>query len=439
MGQQKYKFIVNGKIDNDKTSPTFRQVLGGTDVTEYYLRETLNITLNGNHKNTFSAEFMTPPGLMDIYKEIALVEEYNNRLLYSGIIDVVESVQLTPFEFKFRVSSSGYNYIFNGRTFAGSFNFSIDGKYDGDIVDDLVRNFMTDDALTPEYSEGISIGEIQTGGYAEWYEVLASSASKIFDNLARRNGFVWYLRPYKVFYFLNETELYTNPAYDDLELRNPIEVDEDFANIKRLNDVRGIVVTKSLKAYRNKQFVIGNMEEDNRITASANNQTEIDRMRAINPNLSGVLGATVTNGDIQLQADAVALAVKYVKAFDSEQFQIQFETFNSTFNVQQVFLGKWTKAGLPNKTSFVIDSLVITDNGSYDKYLGDENFTFNYAVSGHSIDIQREVRTTPDWRDRFTDFTNDKIYSNPYSRNGGAITNRGSDDSYNKSKSILYQ
>jgi len=434
----KYRFILNAKFDIEIVDGKMNAVLiSGTDITKYYLRNSISIKLSNDYKNSFSARFNINPSEINLYQEITVLESYNDRNLFSGIISSIKPIRVAPHDFIFEVRSEGYQMIFENRTFEGV----IAEAYTGKIVRDIVYDWMTNEGANPEFSENIRIGLWQNGLLAINYDMIASSSSKIIDDLAKANGFKWWLSNYKVFYFIDIDLLYnTNKQgslsqedkdlIESMELFNPLEIDEDLTNERRLNNVQNLELEYTIDKYRNKQTIIGNMTGGAKIRANTFDSTERDRLKIVNPNLSGVVGAVVTNSDIDLIEDAQGLATKYVKAYNSEQVNISFSTFNPTFAPLQIFQAKYPSAGLEEQTTFVIDSISIVDTGIYDT--SNENYEFLYSIKAHAVDLEKPVLPQSNWKQRFYDFVNSKLTSNPDSRTSGSVISRDSEDSYIK-------
>ena len=122
---------------------------------------------------------------------------------FIGVIETVSRHKLSP--------KSGIiywtircidNHYFADKRLAAEVYTSKTAKF---IVEDLVTNYLT--------GEGITIGEVQTGPTFEETIINYQPISKVFDILAEKSGFIWFIDKYKQLFFLERTT-YTAAPFD---------------------------------------------------------------------------------------------------------------------------------------------------------------------------------------------------------------------------------
>ncbi len=103
------------------------------------------------------------------------------------------------------------------------------------IVEDIITNYLA--------AEGVTVGEVQTGATFEETIINYQSASRVFEVLADKSGFIWYIDNDKKLYFIERT---TNSA--------PFSV--DYGDIIRERKMSSSL-TESNPSYRNTQYLRG--------------------------------------------------------------------------------------------------------------------------------------------------------------------------------------
>ncbi len=120
-----------------------------------------------------------------------------------------------------------WHYLADKRRVAKTYATPQTAKY---IIEDIITDYLA--------AEGIIIGEIQTGPVIEQMIINYQSPSAVFDALAEKAGYIWYIDPYKALYFVERT---TTPAPFDVTTN---ETRRFFSSLEQKSDM-----------YRNRQYI----------------------------------------------------------------------------------------------------------------------------------------------------------------------------------------
>lgn len=121
-----------------------------------------------------------------------------DTLIFSGFIDIPESVRMSPAGGLFhRIQCMDNHFLADKRLVIASYS-ATDA---GDIVTDLHTNYLD--------AEGVTIGAIQTGPEIAEAVFNYTTVAQALDALAEYAGFTWYIDENKALYFIDRT---TNAA-----------------------------------------------------------------------------------------------------------------------------------------------------------------------------------------------------------------------------------
>ncbi|SHK49072.1 hypothetical protein [Paramaledivibacter caminithermalis] len=350
----------------------YQILIGGVDLTSNLIEGSLTVNKNLNTKNSMSCSilkreednFSISPG-----QEITVVND--GEIIYGGLIQKAPHKRISKGNsktLKIEISTMAYEQITGRRTVAGTW----ENTYAGVIVQSLTQTWLS--------TEGITVGEIDSGVLIEKYSVKAKSIKGIIDDLAEASGFQWWISMDKKLYFkvINSAEEcpynigpgYSFTDYDDVSLDN------------------------DLSRYANKVFVLGKEINGQRVMGAAEDQVEIEKMASLYG--SGVYGITVINNNITSNSEAQIVAQNILKAklFNSK---LSFKTNTSGFKPGQIIKVQLSEfEELKTEKTFIIESVRAVDVRTKLKFF----------ISARSFTSETTYGEQKDWTDAFKNFVN---------------------------------
>jgi hypothetical protein len=213
-------------------------------------------------------------------------------LVFGGTLKVVEIRRLGGGSCNTYIAdcvSEGYNHIPARRTVADYFDdITTPGLTAGDIVEFMCDNYLIE--------EGITQGTIDNGVEIYEYpqEEVGYSVKQALDDMAEASGFVWFIDDDRELHFI-ATEAVGAAA-------NTLEDGGAFT------DYWDVEVTETLEDYRNKQFILGGIDDDGDTVLVGSTDFAEVKNRQDREGGSGVYGNVFENPNItafvELTADA---------------------------------------------------------------------------------------------------------------------------------------
>ncbi|KXZ39488.1 hypothetical protein SAMN05661008_00326 [Alkalithermobacter thermoalcaliphilus JW-YL-7 = DSM 7308] len=290
-----------------------------------------------------------------------------NKPLFGGLISNLSFEYIDEDNIFVEVQCTNYNIIPKRRTISARINqepSNPNPEEDTNRAGFWIRQYI----LPLLEEEGVTEGWIEAGvqlAETEIEEFNTKSLKEILDVMAEASGFIWYIDHRKKLYF----DSYISTATDHIEEDRIIKANADFRNIR---------VNQDLSNYANKLFIIGgeyqgeeelppeNLTEDDYIYFVKELSDEIVRMSAINGD-SGVWGRVIEDANIKTLEYAEYLADNLLDQFGTPPIELEYETFKEIYVPGDYIYADIPMFGL-NMDKFVVDSVEISDNGTYLNY-----------------------------------------------------------------------
>ncbi len=179
-------------------------------------------------------------GATDHFKKGNEVSIYSNTgyKVFGGYIESCSEELVSGRDvIKHTISCTDYHYLAEKRIIAKAWQ---------NTTISTIVNYVLDQYLE---GEGVVLGEIQTSDTISQYIANYVSAAEVFDDLAERAGYIWFIDEYKRFYFVDRSAY--NAEWNLIETVDYL-----------VEDVVGTVtVTNQNPEYRNKQYIVGTWEK----------------------------------------------------------------------------------------------------------------------------------------------------------------------------------
>lgn len=210
--------------------------ISNTSVKAYLIPGTLSWQDSVNARSTLSFTLKAPQGTLTLAAglPVLLVNDTAEENIFGGTIDSVAEARITGLKgwVSYQVTCADNHQILDRLVVAESY---VD-KSISFIINDIVDTYLDDD--------GVTVGLIEGGDIVVKEAVFDYvPATKVFERLAERTGFNWYLNADKELYFVERTKE-TAPW-----------------SLTEIEDVAGVVVTSHRQNYRNKQIITGSSAE----------------------------------------------------------------------------------------------------------------------------------------------------------------------------------
>jgi hypothetical protein len=350
----------------------YQILIGGVDLTSKLIEGSLTINKNLNTKNSMRCSFLKKeednfsisPG-----QEIKVISE--GETFYGGLVQKAPQKRISKGSSKtlrIDITTMAYEQITGRRTVAGRWeNF-----YAGAIVQSLTETWLS--------SEGITVGQIDSGVLIEKYSVKAKSIKGIIDDLAEASGYQWWISMDKKLYFkvINSTE------------DCPYNIGPGYS----FTDYDDVFLDNDLSQYANKVFVLGKEINGQRVMGVAENQEEITKMASLYG--SGVYGITVINDNItsNTKAEQTAQNILKTRIFTPK---LSFKTNTSGFEPGQLMKIEMSEfEELKSEKTFIIESVRAVDVKTKLKFF----------ISARAFVVKTSYGEQKDWTDAFKNFVN---------------------------------
>jgi len=225
----------------------YKVVIADVDVTQYVAvdrKVKIKISERLNKGNTANITLRTGPNISGLNIQTGDVTEiwFDNILFFKGTIGeftpTIKKVRTTVVR-EYVLPIEDHNYICNRRLYTNAF----ENELSGDIVKDIVDGVLFEDGIT------YTVQSIQNGRMIIEAAYESQRITDVLDELAKTNGFYWYIDVHKVLWF--RAMDYTNTA--------PFVITDDESNIA--DNFRLFHNTLKLKfprtQYRNRMYVRG--------------------------------------------------------------------------------------------------------------------------------------------------------------------------------------
>lgn len=214
----------------------------------------------------------------------------------------------------------------------------------GDIVRETIDKFLS--------QEGITEGTILAGASIDVYDQRVKSLKEVFDELADMSGFKWFIDNAKALQFKQEDPVVV-AAHDIIE-----------GGI--FTDFRDVNVEENSDNYRNKQFVVGAVQDDGRSLFFFKELTDEILARQGIEGGTGVYGNVLQDTNINNLVDAETAADNLLKRHGKMPIELSFNSDATDW-----------RAGTKLKVNLPIFDL------STDTFFLIENVTIRELPSGH--------------------------------------------------------
>jgi hypothetical protein len=337
----------------------------GVEIFNTYVKaETLSITRNTDFRNSCSFQVIldqdylttkTPPRVGE-RTEITV----DTVLVFGGIINRVTPIEVGVGDgagvndtFCFMVESGGYNHIPARRTITTYWNEETTA---GTIVTAIRDEFLID--------EGIAEGTISAGATLEnAYSGEVKTLQEVLDDMAFISGYKWYIDDNATLHFAEDVTPVDAPH------------DIDFSKVNSTNpadfkDFRNFTATETFENYRNKQFVVGGLDDDgDEIIVSSELSSEITARIAVEDESTGVYGAVHRDANINSTTYKTAEAGTSATTVNitAHGLKVNDVVINIDRNTQRQVLT------VPNGNSFTVSSVASQTSGDEFKWYPDAN------------------------------------------------------------------
>ena len=197
------------------------------------LKGSLRVSDAIEQRSTASFVVVDRTGIADYVKGQAVLITIDGNTAFAGFIERIKQKRVAPQSdiIYWTVQCIDNHYLADKRLAAEVYT----GKTAKFIVEDLITKYLT--------VEGVAVGEVQTGPTFEETIINYQSLSRVFDVLAEKSGFIWYIDKIKELYFIERT---TNSAPFDVDAGDIIKE-------------RGMLseLTEANPSYRNTQYLRG--------------------------------------------------------------------------------------------------------------------------------------------------------------------------------------
>lgn len=236
------------------------------------------------------------------------------------------------------ITSDGYQAIPSRRTVT-LFRKNVTA---GDIVRETVVKFLS--------QEGITEGTILAGASIDVYDQRVKSLKEVFDELADMSGFKWFIDNNKALQFKQEDPVVV-AAHDIIE-----------GGI--FTDFRDVNIEENSDNYRNKQFVVGAVQDDGRSLFFFKELTDEVLARQGIEGGTGVYGNVLQDTNINNLVDAEAAADNLLKRHGKMPIELSFNS-----DAIDWIAGTKLKVNLPTfdlstDTFFLIENVNIRESSS---------------------------------------------------------------------------
>jgi hypothetical protein len=200
------------------------------------------------------------------------------------------------------------------------------------------------------YSDNIGTGTIDTGATFNTYIKNAATVKDILDEIALASGYKWYIDELKKLNFVQEQTI-TNAAHD------LIETGATFTDFNVTN------LEVSLENYRNKQWVLGALDDTGaKVNVAAESATEISNRATIEGG-SGVYGQVINATQSQNTTDALVTANNALKVSGKIPYIISFTSYTNDWVAGTKLKCNLPTIGINSDMYFLIESVTIVDVG----------------------------------------------------------------------------
>lgn len=233
------------------------------------------------------------------------------------------------------VYSEGYNHIPARRTVS----ITYDDTTAGDIVQDMLEGVL--------YNELIHSGSITSGISLVEYDNTAN-VRQIFDDLADASGYKWYIDDNRNLYFLSDDTL-ASAAHSLVDANG-------------YTSYWNVEFEEQTEEYRNKQFVVGGLDDDGTDAAAViRNVNEIEARMEIEGS-SGVYGDVYEDGNIETDDDAYDVAESRLKQWGSSvPAKLTFNSLSTDWLPNTRMQVSLAALGLSTSATYTIDEVEVYD------------------------------------------------------------------------------
>ena len=233
------------------------------------------------------------------------------------------------------VTSNGYHSIPQRRTVSAWYRNILAG----DIVKDFRDKYLSE--------EGITAGTISNGATLVAYNARVKSLKEVLDELADISGFKWYIDNSKALQFKQEDAI--------------VAAAHDIVEGGVFTDFRDVSVEENLETYRNKQVIIGAVQEDGSPLLFAKQlDAEITARQAVEGG-SGVYGDIFIDGSITTGADAEIIADNMLKKDGTVPLELIFDSGATDWRAGTKLMANLPTFGISSNTYFLVDEVEIYD------------------------------------------------------------------------------
>jgi hypothetical protein len=320
-----------------------------TSTTGYLKQGSLNVTRQSEHRR--SCELTLNVTANTYYPTVGQdlkVYDNSDALIFGGVIKRTVMRQdgggnSADSPLAVTVTSDGYNSIAKRRTI---YTFQ-EYKYAGEIAERL-RHYVLND---PAYNEGVAAAStvVEVGAWYDEYEIVTKNLAEVFDGLAKDSGFQWYIDNDKVFHFEQDSSTIGDAAHSLLSTGT-------------FKDFFDVEVENSLDEYRNKQIVVGGLDEYGiTIQAAVYSTGQIAERLSVEGGscyTSGIYGNVITDPNIQSLEDAEDVANNALKQF-GRTGRITFKSYQTDWEPITKLRVKLPKYGIATDKYYLIESVTL--------------------------------------------------------------------------------
>ena len=315
------------------------------DRSEFKKGASLSVSRQAEHKRNCNLSLYSKASsyVPSVGQDLKVYDDDNN-LVFGGCI---KSLNIQEFEkgnsddsyLLLDLFSDGYNHITNRRTVTCAYS----SAYAGDIVRDLLNKGLNN----ANNNEGLSTtGNIENGALFTYFQKNVSSIKDVYDDLAKASGFQWYIDDSKTLYFEQET---TTP-----------DAAHSLLSTGTFKDFFDMRIGYDLSEYRNKQFVIGGVDEDGlTIVAVSESTSQIAARLAVEGGscyTSGVYGNVIKDVNIKTAAQALTVAQNSIKQ-NGLPGEISFRSYTLDWEPMTKLRVKLPKYGISTDAYYLIEDV----------------------------------------------------------------------------------
>lgn len=317
-------------------------IIGTANRTTLLIAGTLSYTLQANHDDTASCALLTTAAgfIPAVGQSFYVYESVDAENKFGGVINTVTIEKLeagvsTSKALRVEMTISPFKAIASRRTV----NYSETAVTAKTIVQKVISALSTD---------GVTEGTVNTGASdIGEYDAPLNTCSQIMDDMCTASGYQWWIDPDKLLHFYN-FDLVISAPYTVTETGN-YTVDSYSYDIDQ---------------YANKIFVQGHPDVSAVITRQ---DTAEQTARAAIEGGSGIYGATIIDENIVTETDANAAgdaALKWAGIIPQKLVFTAYDNLSSWYPGYRV-TANLPSIGLTANTSFNIDSVMTSDQGTY--------------------------------------------------------------------------